>query len=93
MASKDWDLLVGHYLGIDHAGHTFGVDSLQMLSKVQQTDREVAQVRPLLVPLCVAMLALTALLDWRSSLVHRACHGACHAKSVSSQGTQFTGRC
>lgn len=46
MAQSTWHLLVGHYLGIDHAGHTFGVNSPQMLAKVQQTDREFVHVRP-----------------------------------------------
>jgi GPI ethanolamine phosphate transferase 3 subunit O len=45
VASPDWDILVGHYLGVDHAGHTFCVQSPQMLQKVQQMDREVIEVR------------------------------------------------
>jgi hypothetical protein len=27
----EWDILVGHFLGVDHAGHTFGVESAAMV--------------------------------------------------------------
>lgn len=40
-----WDVLIGHGLGVDHAGHIFGVDSAAMRAKLAQTDdliREVA---------------------------------------------------
>ena len=42
---RKWDLLVGHYLGVDHAGHTYGVASPQMHHKVRQMDDEITQVR------------------------------------------------
>lgn len=35
---QQWDVLVAHYLGVDHAGHTHGVRSPQMQAKVQQMD-------------------------------------------------------
>ncbi len=41
----DWDVLVAHGLGIDHAGHTHDVDSAQMLAKLSETDGHVKQVR------------------------------------------------
>ncbi|KFM23657.1 GPI ethanolamine phosphate transferase 3 [Auxenochlorella protothecoides] len=37
-APGSWDLLIGHTLGVDHAGHAHGVASAQMLSKLAQTD-------------------------------------------------------
>jgi hypothetical protein len=43
--SPAWDILVGHFLGMDHAGHTYGVSSPQMLAKVQANDRELVHVR------------------------------------------------
>lgn len=43
--SSDWDILVAHYLGVDHAGHTFNVQSPEMLAKVQQADAELLEVR------------------------------------------------
>lgn len=39
-----WGVLIGHYLGVDHAGHSHGVRSAQMASKVAQMDAQVAAV-------------------------------------------------
>ncbi|CAL9048922.1 uncharacterized protein LOC103978910 isoform X1 [Musa acuminata AAA Group] len=33
---EDWDVLIAHFLGVDHAGHIFGVDSAQMIQKLEQ---------------------------------------------------------
>ncbi|KAG2713259.1 hypothetical protein I3760_04G168800 [Carya illinoinensis] len=33
---KDWDVLIAHFLGVDHAGHIFGVDSGPMIEKLEQ---------------------------------------------------------
>ena len=41
---EQWEVLVAHYLGVDHAGHTFGVRSRQMVDKVQQMDEQLDQV-------------------------------------------------
>jgi predicted AlkP superfamily pyrophosphatase or phosphodiesterase len=43
--SEGWHILVAHYLGVDHAGHTFGVHSSEMFAKVKQMDTEIVQVR------------------------------------------------
>lgn len=32
----DWDVLIAHFLGVDHAGHIFGVDSIPMIQKLEQ---------------------------------------------------------
>ncbi|KAM0948388.1 putative Type I phosphodiesterase/nucleotide pyrophosphatase/phosphate transferase [Dioscorea sansibarensis] len=32
----DWDVLIAHFLGVDHAGHIFGVDSFPMVQKLEQ---------------------------------------------------------
>ncbi|VVB14891.1 unnamed protein product [Arabis nemorensis] len=32
----DWDVLIAHFLGVDHAGHIFGVDSIPMIKKLEQ---------------------------------------------------------
>lgn len=32
----NWDVLVAHFLGVDHAGHIFGVDSDPMIGKLVQ---------------------------------------------------------
>ncbi len=39
-----WDVLVGHYLGVDHAGHTADVHSPAMAAKLAQMDREMHEV-------------------------------------------------
>ncbi|KAJ8769948.1 hypothetical protein K2173_009030 [Erythroxylum novogranatense] len=33
---EDWDVLIAHFLGVDHAGHIYGVDSLPMVEKLEQ---------------------------------------------------------
>ncbi|XP_030536875.1 GPI ethanolamine phosphate transferase 3 isoform X3 [Rhodamnia argentea] len=33
---EDWEVLIAHFLGVDHAGHIFGVDSLPMIEKLEQ---------------------------------------------------------
>lgn len=33
---EDWDVLIAHFLGVDHAGHIFGVDSIPMIEKLEQ---------------------------------------------------------
>eukprot|EP00257_Ricinus_communis_P021964 XP_015581562.1 GPI ethanolamine phosphate transferase 3 isoform X2 [Ricinus communis] len=32
----DWHVLIAHFLGVDHAGHIFGVDSTPMIEKLEQ---------------------------------------------------------
>ncbi|GFH07713.1 uncharacterized protein HaLaN_02552, partial [Haematococcus lacustris] len=48
-APWSWDLLAVHYLGVDHAGHSHGVNSPAMALKLQQLDRQVEQVAEQLV--------------------------------------------
>lgn len=43
-APSNWDVLIAHYLGVDHCGHTFGVDSPQMTEKLQQMDKHIGAV-------------------------------------------------
>jgi phosphatidylinositol glycan class O len=38
-----WDVLIAHYLGVDHAGHTHGVVSPQMGAKLDQMDVALAE--------------------------------------------------
>ena len=42
--TSGWDLLVGHYLGVDHAGHTAHTAAPAMAAKLAQLDAQVAQV-------------------------------------------------
>jgi predicted AlkP superfamily pyrophosphatase or phosphodiesterase len=41
--SGGWDILVAHYLGVDHAGHTFGLESPHMIRKLAQMDDHIQQ--------------------------------------------------
>jgi phosphatidylinositol glycan class O len=36
--SSKWDVLIGHYLGVDHAGHRYGPDHPAMAAKLRQMD-------------------------------------------------------
>ncbi|CAM9649322.1 unnamed protein product, partial [Phaeothamnion confervicola] len=38
LARDDWDVMVVHFLGVDHVGHTFGPDSPAMAAKLAQMD-------------------------------------------------------
>uniref|UniRef100_K3WUI9 GPI ethanolamine phosphate transferase 2 C-terminal domain-containing protein n=1 Tax=Globisporangium ultimum (strain ATCC 200006 / CBS 805.95 / DAOM BR144) TaxID=431595 RepID=K3WUI9_GLOUD len=42
--SQDWDVLVLHYLGLDHVGHLRGPRSTMMVDKLHEMDAIVAQV-------------------------------------------------
>lgn len=39
-----WDVLVGHYLGVDHAGHRYGPDHSAMAAKISQMDQVIRQI-------------------------------------------------
>ncbi|CAM1503017.1 Fc.00g077930.m01.CDS01 [Cosmosporella sp. VM-42] len=41
---SEWDLLIGHCLGVDHAGHRYGPDHPAMKSKLQQMDDFIRKV-------------------------------------------------
>jgi predicted AlkP superfamily pyrophosphatase or phosphodiesterase len=41
--SSQWDVLVGHYLGVDHAGHSGDVSSPDMGAKLSQMDDQMEQ--------------------------------------------------
>lgn len=43
-APAPWRLLIAHYLGVDHAGHTFDVSNALMLSKLDQMDTYLRRV-------------------------------------------------
>lgn len=44
-APEDWDVLVVHYLGVDHAGHTQGAGAPAMAAKLRQLDSQIRQAR------------------------------------------------
>ena len=42
--SKSWDVAIGHYLGVDHAGHRYGPDHSAMASKLKQMDEAIRKM-------------------------------------------------
>lgn len=36
--TDDWDVLIAHFLGVDHVGHTFGPSHPAMAAKLGQMD-------------------------------------------------------
>ncbi|KAL3621584.1 hypothetical protein CASFOL_036496 [Castilleja foliolosa] len=41
---EEWDVLIAHFLGVDHAGHIFGVDSAPMIGKLEQYNEIIKKV-------------------------------------------------
>ena len=37
--SNNWDIIIAHFLGVDHCGHTYGPNSPAMTSKLTQMDQ------------------------------------------------------
>ncbi|KAI9788533.1 MAG: mannose-ethanolamine phosphotransferase gpi13 [Candelina submexicana] len=46
--SSKWDVIFGHYLGVDHAGHRYGPDHPAMKAKLQQMNELLRKVMTLL---------------------------------------------
>ena len=46
--TSKWDVLFGHYLGVDHAGHRYGPDHPAMAAKLKQMDEVFRQIITLL---------------------------------------------
>ncbi|XP_034085383.1 LOW QUALITY PROTEIN: GPI ethanolamine phosphate transferase 3 [Gymnodraco acuticeps] len=44
MVGEDWDVLVAHFLGVDHCGHRFGPDHPAMADKLTQMDGVIRSV-------------------------------------------------
>ncbi|TKA59827.1 hypothetical protein B0A49_07396, partial [Cryomyces minteri] len=42
--SNQWDIIFGHYLGVDHAGHRYGPDHSAMSAKLKQMDDVMRQI-------------------------------------------------
>ena len=43
-SSHKWDVVIGHFLGVDHAGHRYGPNHPAMASKLQQMDELMRKV-------------------------------------------------
>ncbi|KAJ2948562.1 hypothetical protein O0L34_g7815 [Tuta absoluta] len=46
----DWDLLVAHYLGVDHAGHRYGPNHPEMARKLNETNARLKKIIEILPP-------------------------------------------
>ncbi|XP_015218948.2 GPI ethanolamine phosphate transferase 3 isoform X1 [Lepisosteus oculatus] len=44
MEGGDWDVLIAHFLGVDHCGHRFGPDHPAMAAKLTQMDQVIRDV-------------------------------------------------
>ncbi|KAJ0174190.1 hypothetical protein K1T71_010336 [Dendrolimus kikuchii] len=44
LQKKDWDLLIAHYLGVDHAGHRYGPNHPEMTRKLNETNERLKKV-------------------------------------------------
>ncbi|XP_062517270.1 GPI ethanolamine phosphate transferase 3-like [Corticium candelabrum] len=44
LEKSDWNVLVAHFLGVDHAGHRFGPNHPEMASKLSQMDEVLREV-------------------------------------------------
>ncbi|KAL8796063.1 MAG: hypothetical protein Q9195_001639 [Heterodermia aff. obscurata] len=45
---EKWDVIIGHYLGVDHAGHRYGPDHPAMANKLHQMDAVLREIMALL---------------------------------------------
>lgn len=44
LKNDDWDLLVAHYLGVDHAGHRYGPNHPEMARKLNETNSRLRKI-------------------------------------------------
>ncbi|XP_059060783.1 GPI ethanolamine phosphate transferase 3 isoform X2 [Achroia grisella] len=50
LEKDDWDLLVAHYLGVDHAGHRYGPNHAEMTRKLDETNNRLKKIIKMLPP-------------------------------------------
>ncbi|XP_049877323.1 GPI ethanolamine phosphate transferase 3 isoform X2 [Pectinophora gossypiella] len=50
LKKDDWDLLVAHYLGVDHAGHRYGPNHPEMARKLNETNNRLQKILKILPP-------------------------------------------
>lgn len=69
LKSNDWDVLIGHFLGVDHCGHKFGPNHPEMASKLTQMDNVLRYVHfvRLCIPFHVETHAMKSLLYFNYS--------------------------
>ncbi|XP_039759449.1 GPI ethanolamine phosphate transferase 3 isoform X2 [Pararge aegeria] len=50
LKKSDWDILVAHYLGVDHAGHRYGPNHPEMARKLKETNARLERFIEMLPP-------------------------------------------
>lgn len=48
LKKDDWDILVAHYLGVDHAGHRYGPNHPEMTRKLNETNSRLEKILEIL---------------------------------------------
>lgn len=48
LTNDDWDILVAHYLGVDHAGHRYGPNHPEMTRKLNETNTRLEKILQIL---------------------------------------------
>ena len=59
---KDWDVLIAHFLGVDHCGHRFGPNHPAMADKLEQMDQMIRYERCICVK-CSIVICVTLCTD------------------------------
>lgn len=44
MAKNDWDVVIAHFLGVDHCGHKYGPLHSEMSRKLDEMNKEIEKV-------------------------------------------------
>lgn len=44
LEKSDWDLIIAHYLGVDHAGHRYGPNHPEMTRKLNETNARLERI-------------------------------------------------
>lgn len=44
LRAHDWDLMIAHYLGVDHCGHSYGPLDGEMARKLSQMDQLIEEL-------------------------------------------------
>ena len=50
---QNWDVFIGHFLGVDHAGHKFGPNHAEMRRKLTEMDHVIRKTVEMMPSDCV----------------------------------------
>jgi ethanolaminephosphotransferase len=68
LVNNDWDVMILHYLGLDHIGHLAGPGSPLVQPKLKEMDAVIQKIHTSLNKqvMCVEVLCLTSIKKWFS---------------------------